>query len=417
MNVKVYLWGELVGTLRYSEKRDESLFNYDENFIKKNVQISPIIMPLSNKTYNFGKRIPSNFSLPPLLRDSLPDSYGNKLINVYLASIGRKENSLNPAERLCYEGTRGMGALEYFPETYHASNEINIDIEKLVTLSSEVLSEKRSFKTDDILELINVSTSAGGQRAKAIVQYNFSTNEFRSGQVEVSPGFDYYLLKFDILDGEYFYTRIEYAYYLMCLDCHINISPSYLLEVNNKYHFLTKRFDRKIVNGKAEKLHMQTLASLLNLDYEKPGSFSYEELNDLFDALNISIDKEEMYRRIIFNVIGRNQDDHVKNISFLMDKNGLWRLSPAYDMSYAYNEDGIYCKAHQILINGKDKDIALEDLISLGDSFNLKREKCISLIKDTENVFKNFSKYASLSKLSKKEAERISKDFIFFLNR
>lgn len=416
MNVKVFLWGELVGVLYYDEISNECLFQYDADFIKKGVQISPIIMPLSNKTFNFGCRIPSNFGLPPLLRESLPDTYGNALIDAYLTSIGSSETSLNPAKRLCYVGSRGMGALEFKPETYHERKE-KIEIEQLIELSSLILNKKKQFKTNDIYELINVSTSAGGRRAKAIVQYNFETREFRSGQIDAEPGFDYFLIKFDIMDSEQFYTRIEYAYYLMCKDCSINISDSYLFGINDKYHFLTKRFDREIINGKTHKLHMQSLAALENLDYEKPGSYSYEQLNQLFDELDISSEKEEMYRRIIFNCIGRNQDDHVKNISFLMDKDGCWHLSPAYDMCYAYNEKGMFCNAHQMLINGKNKDFTLDDLLLLGKAFNLKKDKCLKIIDNIERVFINFDKYAHKAKLPKNVVKRIYNDFQFVLNK
>jgi len=412
MDVRIFLWGTYIGKLRYNEITNESFFQYDKNFIKMGIEISPIIMPLSEKTYAFSNRIESNYGLPPMLRDSLPDTYGNKLINIYLENLGRKENSLTPAERLCYEGKRGMGALEFEPEFKNIDqNSKLIDISKLYALSNQVLYERKRIETSDVLELINISTSAGGQRAKAVVQYNQNTKVFKSGQIDAEPGFDYYLIKFDEMNDEKYYTRIEYAYYLMCKDCDINISDSFLLNIDGKYHFLTKRFDREINEGKTIKKHVQTLAALENLDYEKPNTYDYENLPKLFYILNISNEKEEMFKRIVFNIIGANNDDHVKNISFIMNKMGKWSLAPAYDMTYAKNLNGTYCKRHQINLNNKSININLRDMLELGKKYGINNAKCKEIINKTNNVFLNFEYYAEKSNIPKEECVKLMNNF------
>lgn len=415
MDVSVWLWGTKVGTLRYNDDLGVSSFQYDKKFIESKIQLSPIIMPLSDKTYQFDNRITSNFGLPPLLRDSLPDVYGNKMINVYLKSINREENSLNPAERLSYEGKRGMGALEYIPDISQTKDNKAINIEKLINLADRVLNEKEEFVTEDIVDLINVSTSAGGARAKAIVQYNFVTKEFRSGQIDAKDGFDFYIIKFDNFKEDKNYTRIEYMYYLMARDCGIDISDSYLLNIGGKYHFLTKRFDRRVVDNKTFKIHVQTLASLCNLDYDVPCQIGYEYMFDVLKKLNIFNKNEQLFRRMTFNVIFRNQDDHSKNTSFKMEKDGTWDLCNAYDITFACDQNNKYLKSHQTSINGKNKDINIDDLFAVARKANIGESQATQIIKEMQNVALRIDDYALKSFLSSEDIEKIKKSFIFLL--
>ena len=416
MDVFVYLWNTKIGTLRYNEEKKSSSFQYDKDFIKSGIELSPIVMPLSTIVFSFDNdRIPSNYGLPPLLRDSLPDVYGNKIINLYLKSLNREENSLSPSERLSYEGKRGMGALEYIPDTSAHLKDKNIDLDELVNISSKVLQERENFVSDDLLELINVSTSAGGARSKAVVQYNKTTKEFRSGQVDIHKGFDYYIIKFDDFSGKNKFTRIEYAYYLMARDCLIDINDSFLLKKNNLYHFLTKRFDRKVIDNKTYKIHTQTLAAMCHLDYDIPCQIGYEYIFDILNRLHISHKKEQMFRRMVFNVIASNFDDHVKNTSFVMNKQGIWDLSNAYDITFAYDSNNYWLNGHQMTINNKNSNITIDDILMVAEYARINKEKALEIVKDIQNVVFQFDKYAKEADLSNEDIEKIKKYFVSLL--
>lgn len=410
MNVVVKLWGTKIGILRYNELTKTSSFQYDNEFIKFGIEVSPIVMPLSKKTYSFGNRIASNFGLPPMLRDSLPDTYGNEMINVYLSSLGREENSLTPSERLCYIGKRGIGALEYQPELVNESENKAIDINRLVRLANSVLVEREKFKTKDIDDLINISTSAGGARAKAIVQYNSKTGEFRSGQ-KYNKDFIFAIIKFDDFNKNNYYTRIEFTYYLIAKAAGINMMSSFLIKRNNKYHFLTQRFDRIIKNRKINKLHQQTLSAMANLDYNEPNVASYENAASILDKIGASNDKKELYRRMIFNIIMRNQDDHPKNITFLMNKKGLWSLSPAYDLTYACDRNNRWLKAHQMNINNKSDNITLKDVYEVAKHFHIKKEEAEKIIRKVESASYQFSNIAKEIGIDKKVIKKIESSF------
>lgn len=413
MDVHVYIWGTKAGTLRYNEETRTSSFQYDLDFIKMGIQLSPIIMPLSTSTFQFNDRIKTNYGLPPLLRDSLPDTYGNDVINLYLSNLNREENSLTPAERLCYEGKRGMGALEFKPDTSSISRDVKIDLSELVSISSNVYEDREKLSTNDIVKLFNVSTSAGGKRSKAVVQYNFKTKEFKSGQIEKCfNDFDYFIIKFDDFKNDAFYTRIEYAYYLMAKDCGIDIMNSYLLKEDGKYHFLTKRFDRVKTDNKVIKIHTQTLMSLCQLDYDIPGEIGYEYVFGILKRLGIHNKNEQWFRRAAFNVITKNMDDHCKNTSFVMNRNGQWDLSNAYDLTYSYNPIGQYTYAHQMTINKKNDNILLEDILELAKEGNIKTDKAIKIVKEIENVVSNFKKYAERSDLPESEINKIQNEFV-----
>ena len=380
---RVNLYGQPVGTFRWDNNRQLAHFEYAESFIGKGLEPSPILMPVrQGRIYSFSDTGRETFKgLPGMLADSLPDTYGRALFDRWLALTGR--SSGNAVETLCFLGKRCMGALEFEPAMDAPySPDVRIELDSLVEVASEALSEKEEFganleedKKAAIAEIVRLGTSAGGQRAKAIIAYNPLTGEVRSGQIEAPEGFDYYLIKLDGVTAEAGFRetqnfgRLEYSFYRLVNECGIEMSDCSLIEENGRAHFLTKRFDRQ--NG--EKIHMQTLCGIAHYDYRNPRSYSYEQAFNVMRALRLPYSQaQEMYRRMVFNVVIRNQDDHTKNISFLMDRQGKWTLSPAYDMGFAYNPKGGLTAQHQMSINGKFDDITRQDLLEFAKRNNIK---------------------------------------------
>ena len=379
----VRLFGMPVGTFRWDGQYEIVRFEYDRSFVGRGLEPSPLMMPVrEGRVYSFADLDKETFKgLPGMLADSLPDTYGRALFDRWLALTGR--TSSNPIETLCFLGKRCMGALEFEPAmdlAYDAHARFEIDA--LVNVAREALSEKSSFdanlnddKKQAIAEILRLGTSAGGQRAKAIIAYNQATGEVRSGQVEAPAGFDYYLIKLDGVSAKAGfketenYGRLEYSFYKLAKACGIEMSDCSLIEENGRAHFLTKRFDRQ--DGK--KVHMQTLCGMAHFDYRLHRAYSYEQAFNVMRALRLPYSAaKEMFRRMVFNVVVRNQDDHTKNISFLMGDNGTWRLSPAYDMGYAYNPNGGWTATHQMSINEKFDDITRQDLLELARQNNIK---------------------------------------------
>ena len=380
---RVNLYGQPVGTFRWDNNRQLAHFEYAESFIGKGLEPSPILMPVrQGRIYSFSDIGRETFKgLPGMLADSLPDTYGRALFDRWLALTGR--SSGNAVETLCFLGKRCMGALEFEPAMDAPySPDVRIELDSLVEVTSEALSEKEEFganleedKKAAIAEIVRLGTFAGGQRAKAIIAYNPLTGEVRSGQIETPEGFDYYLIKLDGVTAEAGFRetqnfgRLEYSFYRLVKECGIEMSDCSLIEENGRAHFLTKRFDRQ--NG--EKIHMQTLCGIAHYDYRNPRSYSYEQAFNVMRALRLPYSQaQEMYRRMVFNVVIRNQDDHTKNISFLMDRQGKWILSPAYDMGFAYNPKGGWTAQHQMSINGKFDDISRQDLLEFARHNNIK---------------------------------------------
>lgn len=380
---RVNLYGHTVGFLRWDSNREIALFEYSDSFIGKGIDPSPILMPVrQGRVYSFPDLGPETFKrLPGMIADSLPDTYGRALFDRWLALTGRQ--SSNVVETLCFLGKRCMGALEFEPAMdIPYGKDMKIELESLVEVASEALAEKEEFganldtdKKAAIAEIVRLGTSAGGQRAKAIIAYNEKTGEVRSGQVEAPKDFDYYLIKLDGVNAEAGFRetqnfgRLEYSFSKLVKACGIKMSDCSLIEENGRAHFLTKRFDRE--NG--EKIHMQTLCGIAHYDYRMLRSYSYEQAFNVMRALRLPYsDAQEMFRRMVFNVILRNQDDHTKNISFLMDKTGRWRLSPAYDMGFAYNPQGGWTSQHQMSINGKFDNIDRKDLLECAKRNNIK---------------------------------------------
>ena len=385
---KVNLFGLPVGTFRWDEAFGVARFEYDASFASRGLEPSPLMMPVrEGRIYSFADLGRETFKgLPGMLADSLPDTYGRALFDRWLALTGR--TSSNPIETLCFLGKRCMGALEFEPAIDIAYDpNARFEIDSLVSVASDALAEKSSFgvnlnddKKAAIAEILRLGTSAGGQRAKAIIAYNKATGEVRSGQVEAPAGFDYYLIKLDGVSATAGfretgnYGRLEYSFYKLAKACEIDMTECSLIEENGRVHFLTKRFDRM----KGKKVHMQTLCGIAHFDYRMHRAYSYEQAFNVMRALRLPYSAaQELFRRMVFNVVVRNQDDHTKNISFLMDENGKWRLSPAYDMGYAYNPNGGWTATHQMSVNGKFDDITREDLLAFAHQNNIKEAPSI----------------------------------------
>ena len=380
---KVTMFGENIGTFRWDNTYEVARFEYDANFAGRGIEPSPLMMPVQQgRVYSFGNLNREVFyGLPGMLADSLPDTYGRALFQQWLELTGR--TSGNPVETLCFLGKRCMGALEFEPAIGPSSDPyMKIQIDSLVNVAREALLNKKEFgvnlKADRkaaIAEILRLGTSAGGQRAKAIIAYNKETGEVRSGQVEVPEGFDYCLIKLDGVSAEAGFKetenfgRLEYSFSKLVKECGIEMTECSLIEENGRAHFMTKRFDR----AGGGKLHMLTLCGMAHYDFHLRRAYSYEQAFNVMRRLHLPYSQaEQMYLRMVFNVVIRNQDDHTKNISFLMDKYGKWKLSPAYDIGYAYNPEGSWTDTHQMSINGKFDNITRKDLLACAESNNIK---------------------------------------------
>ncbi len=403
---EIYLWGTRIGIIHQALERPYASFEYDENFLRSGIELAPIKMPLSSVVYEFPALAGEPFrGLPGLVTDSLPDDFGNKVIEQWLVSQGRTLADFTAIDRLCYTGKRGMGALEYVPATTDIKD-INesINVSEMVRFASDILSRRTSvtLNAEEKLtysQLVQVGSSAGGARAKALIAWNEQTNEIKSGQLTLDEGFTQWLMKFDNVRGNGDhgmedipeYTMIEYAYYKMALDAGINMMECRLYSIDGGNNFMTKRFDRD--NGK--KIHMLSLGALAHISYKEPCLCSYELAAQYMKELNIST-KEivQFYRRLVFNCLAVNQDDHVKNVSFLMDRNGRWRLAPAYDVTFSYNPDNRWLRTHQMTINGKNRDIGLEDLLAAGVNMGISRKKCMNIVSEIDKVVSRFEEYA-----------------------
>ena len=421
---EVFLWGTKIGTVIFDRDTGLGSFEYDPVFLTSGIEVAPIAMPLSRRVYTFPELVRHSFhGLPGLLADSLPDKFGNAVIDAWLRSQGRSPSSFDPVERLCYTGSRGMGALEYVPALGPGAAEADsIQIDRLVELASEILRSREdmhaSISDHAMQEIIRVGTSAGGARAKAVIAWNEKTGDIRSGQIDAGKGYEYWLIKFDGVDrngdkeGEDVpqYTRIEYAYYLMAKNAGILMNECRLFEESGRYHFMTRRFDRDPVTG--AKYHMQSLGGMAHFDFNLPGAYSYEQAAEVMRRLRLSnTEISQFFRRMVFNVLMRNQDDHVKNISFLMDRRGQWRLAPAYDMTYAYNPDGMWTGTHQMSVNGKRDDISIQDLLLSARSMGIKKAEAERIITEIQYSRGNWMKFAEDAAIQENAADQIQGTF------
>lgn len=426
MIAEVKLWGTLVGYLA-NDGENNIYFTYDPSFIERGIEISPIMMPLRREPYSFPRLTSETYrTLPGLFADSLPDKFGRKVINEYLISIGRDKNSLTPIEELLYIGNRGMGALEYYPHLDGSLNEsTEIRIEDIANAARDVLKRRSESEIKPeigrLRDLIKIGSSAGGAKAKAIIAYNEKTGVYRSGQIDAGEGFSYWIIKFDKLDKEdkdsffdSYQTREEYAYYLMARKSGINMSECRLLKEGDDYHFLTKRFDRYIdEKGVLRKLHMATACGLAHIDYADKHNFSYSTLFSILERLGCPFeDRYELFRRMVFNVMASNYDDHSKNFSFLMDREGKWRLSPAYDLTYANDPNSNYINNHQCLVNGKFEGITLEDLLKVGREAGLNKRKMGVIIDEVKEAVCQWPAFAKEAEIPSSKAQEDYANFV-----
>jgi serine/threonine-protein kinase HipA len=403
---------------------DVAVFQYNPAFLDSEIQVAPLTMPLRRQPYAFPELSRVSFrGLPGLLADSLPDKFGNALIDAWLAKQGRTSDAFNSISRLCYIGERGMGALEFAPATGpRTSRSKSLSVDALVELASMVMNKRRDFvasfgdeeRANAVKDILLVGTSAGGARAKALIAYNPATGQVRSGQVAVDPGFEHWILKFDGVSGNQEkdlrdplgYGSIEFAYSQMAKAAGIEMTECRLLEESGRRHFMTKRFDR-LPNG--DKLHMQSLAALRNYDFNQAGAHSYEQALDTIKRLHLGIDSiEQQFRRMTFNILARNQDDHVKNISFLMDRDGNWKLAPAFDVTYAYRPSGPWTGTHQMSMNGKRDGFALEDFRACAQVAGMQRRHADEIVSDVEAVVGRWLSFAAASRVDDTQAERIA---------
>ena len=412
----VKIWGEEVGVIRWNQNTQLASFQYHKKFLKKGWDLSPLKMPIKDKDriYRFpelsiDKHGENTFKgMPGLLSDALPDRYGNQLINKWLVQNGRAEKSMNPVEQLCFIGKRGMGALEFSPSILNAKEDtFTIELDSLVTAAQNMLANRASFKTNlssnhkkALQDIITIGTSAGGARPKAVIAYNNITGEVRSGQSDAPQGFEHWLLKLDgvsevQLGDTQGWGRVEYAYYLMATECNIDMMECQLLEENNRAHFMTKRFDRE---GNKTKHHIQTLCGIQHYDYNNMYAYSYEQIFQSMRLLRLTYpEAEQMFRRMVFNVLATNCDDHTKNFSFRMKQGEKWRLSPAYDICYAYNSKNHWVNQQTLSINGKRKNISKADFMTIAMANSIKKaEQIIDEINIIINNWKDFASKANV---------------------
>ena len=421
---EVRLWGRTIGAVSLADGEEVADFQYDPAFVASDIQLSPLVMPLSNRVYRFPELARQTFhGLPGLLADSLPDKFGNALINAWLAAQGRTPESFNAVERLCYTGSRGMGALEFVPMNGPRLQQAGtVDIEALVKLASDVLANRNDLSASFVdmeraaalKDILRVGTSAGGARAKAVIAWNPLSHEVRSGQVAAGQGFEYWLLKFDgvagnrdrELDDPQGYCAVEYAYYLMAVAAGIDMSDCRLLEEGGRRHFMTRRFDR---TEDGSKLHMQSLCALAHYDFNQAGAYSYEQALLVMRRLGLPMQAlEQQFRRMAFNIIARNQDDHVKNIAFLMDRRGGWSLSPAFDVTYSYNPQGVWTSMHQMSMNGKRDGFTLADFTSCGKSAGLKRGRAEAIVAEVRDSVLGWPAFATRAGVAPQWIEQIA---------
>lgn len=416
---EVRLWGRTIGAVSWDAAQELGFFEYTSEFRDSSIEVAPLMMPLSSRIYSFPALPRETFrGLPGMLSDSLPDRFGNALIDAWLARQGRS-GDFNPVERLCYTGARGMGALEFQPATGpEPTDDEELEVGRLVELAAAVLSDRRAFgrRLDDsgLAEILRVGTSAGGARAKAVIGWNPDTNEVRSGQLDLPQGFEHWILKFDGVTGNRYrdledpagYGLIEYAYSLMARAAGITMSECRIFEDGGRRHFMTRRFDR---TDAGDKLHMQSLGAMAHYDYNRPGSNSYEQAFEALERLEAPADsREQLFRRMVFNAVARNQDDHVKNIAFLMDRAGQWTLSPAYDVIYSYNPEGEFTARHQMSINGKRDGFTISDLVAVGKRAFLKRGLAWAILDDVLAAVSRWPEFAERAAVAQPQVDAIA---------
>jgi serine/threonine-protein kinase HipA len=425
-NAYINLWDKRVGAIHWNQDSGVADFEFEPSFLQQRLDVAPIKMPVSSangRIFSFPELAGSSTfkGLPGLLADMLPDRYGNALINAWLARVGRPSGSMNPVEMLCFTGKRGMGALEFEPIVPKSAHQATkVEIGSLAEVAQQILSGRQFFQTDlshdeqkAFSDILKIGTSAGGARAKAVIAYNPETGEVRSGQADAPKGFSQWLLKFDGVDDSQFgstsgYGRVEMAYYLMAICCEIEMMESRLLEENGRAHFLTQRFDRLPNNGK---LHVQTFCAIMHYDFNDIYSYGYEQLFQTMRLMRLTYpEAEQMYRRMVFNVIAQNCDDHTKNFAFTMNQSGEWKLAPAYDMCHAYRPESSWVSQHALSIKGKRQGITRDDLLEVGRQMNVK--KAPAIINQVSEVVARWNEFAEQTKVESELRDAIGKTLL-----
>lgn len=419
----IQIYETTIGAVSWDADRELGIFEYDPNFLNSGIEVAPIMVPLGPGRFSFPNLSRETFKgLPGLLADSLPDRFGNLLIDQWLARQGRLPSSFDPVERLCYLGSRAMGAMEYQPTLLQDTPSEQLNVDALVQLANEALALKAnlhtslSHTTEAMATILRIGTSAGGARAKAVVAWNPQTGEIRSGQVPSAEGFEAWLLKFDgvsanadkELDDPLGYGRIEYAYHLMARAAGITMSDCRLLEENGRAHFMTRRFDR---SASGEKFHIQSLCAIGHYDFNQAGAYSYEQALQVARRLNLpQSDLTEIYRRALFNIISRNQDDHTKNLAFIMDRRGNWRLAPAYDIIYAYNPQGAWTSRHQMSLAGKRENFNSSDLLDAAIAADVKPRAAKTILREIHQAVASWRNHADSADVATPWREEILKN-------
>ncbi len=422
----IHLWGQRVGAVAWNAETGVADFEFEPAFSRGGLDVAPIKMPLNGATgkiFSFNElRDNSTFKgLPGLLADVLPDRFGNTLINTWLAQTGRPQNSMNPVEMLCFIGKRGIGALEFEPAVPNVKDTATkIEMDSLVSIAGAILTGRQNFSANlpeneekALMDILKIGTSAGGARAKALIAYNEKTGEVRSGQADAPNGFKQWLIKLDGVHDAQFgssrgYGRVEMAYHLMAVDCEIEMTECRLLEENGRAHFMTQRFDRMPGDGK---LHMQSFCAMQHFDFNDVGAYSYEQLFQTMRILRLDYPQaEQMYRRMVFNVLARNCDDHTKNFAFIMDKTGQWKISPAFDVCHAYRPDSPWVSRQSLSVNGKRERISRADLLEVARQMNIK--KANDKIDQVQAVLSKWPDYAGQCRVEIALLQAIEKTFL-----
>lgn len=426
----VKIWEELAGAVIWDDRTQTASFEYDPNFVRQGVDLAPIKMPLrSSIVYSFPElrakegEYDTFKGLPGLLADALPDKYGNQLINTWLIRNNRLPNSMNPVEQLCFIGNRGMGALEFEPAQYQdESRAFRVEVDSLVAVAKQVLDERSTFETniqgvrqEGMMDILRIGTSAGGARPKAIIAYNSKTGEVRSGQTSAPKGFEHYLIKLDGVSDIQFgesngWGRVEMAYHLMAVACGIEMMPCQLLEENGRAHFMTQRFDR---SGGSTKYHVQTFCAMQHADFNDMQSYSYEQIFQTMRVLGLPYPQaDQMFRRMVFNIIAKNCDDHAKNFAFRLRPGHTWELSPAYDICYAYRPESMWVSRHALSTNGKRENYSISDLLNVANEMNISKPN--DIIQEVQQVVDKWRDYARQVKLNDVLTQRIESNLLHF---
>jgi serine/threonine-protein kinase HipA len=420
----VEVWAQRVGAVAWDADAGHARFEYEPAFVRGGLELAPLEMPLKvNTTYGFPRLSRETYQgLPGMLADALPDRFGNQLIDAWLARQGRAPGDFSPVERLCYTGRRGMGALEFQPALARVNDaSVPVEIAQLVELANEVLGARARLRGrldageeargDALKDILRVGTSAGGARAKAVIAIHRETGEVRSGQTSGPEGFEPWLLKFDGVKGPdqlgdgTGYGRIELAYHLMAVAAGVDMMECRLLEENGRAHFMTRRFDR--TEG-GDKRHVQSLCAVAHYDFNRAGAYGYEQAFQVMRRLKLHPDDiAQSYRRMVLNVLARNQDDHTKNIAFVMDRDGRWSLSPAFDVIYSYNPDGRWTHSHQMSINGKRDAIELVDLLAAAEQAEVRHPRLV--IEEVEAAVVDWAEHARAAGVPRERADAIGR--------